>query len=199
MPTSLPNCGGTLDALTTLTCAGLYEVGGVDARIYVGNRADVASVTASTAGITAITLASGAKLVKFVGKPYVNGAGSEDGDLTANVRLATHTVNFSGNLVTQAEKTAAEKLRNSRNLFVIVELETGRFEVYGLDKNPATGSWLDARRGMMAKVNVTRSTEVNTPNSVAITFTAPDMYGLPVNFGQAATNADNITALEALC
>lgn len=198
MPTSLPSCN-TLTALTTLTCSGLYEAGGVDARIYIGRRSDIATVTSSAAGITALTLTGSTKLIKLIGKPYVNSSNSEDGDLTSNSRLKTHTVTWVGNQVTQAETDALEALGNSRNLFVIVELESGKFQVYGLDKNPATGLFTDARRGLMAKVTISKSAEINTPNSAQVVFSASDMYSHPVAFGEASTNAANITALEALC
>ena len=198
MPTSLPACTVPA-ALTTLTCAGLYEVGGMDARIYVGRRSDIATVTSDTTGITAITLGASAKLYKYVGKPYANSGGSEDGDLTASSRLKTHTLTWTGNATTQAEITSLEAIGNSRNLFVIAELEAGRFMIFGLDKNPATDNYLDARRGLMAKVSINYAADINTPNSASAVFTSPDMYSHPVRFGAGATNAANITALEALC
>lgn len=198
MPTSLPSCA-TLTALTTLTCSGLYEQGGLDARIYVGNRADISTVTETSGAITAITLSSGKKLVKFTGKPYVNSAQSEGGDLTANNRMYTHTVTWIGNAVTQAEIAALEALGNSRNLFAIVEKENGSFEIYGLDKNPYTGSYLDSRRGLMCQPSIQRSAERGTPNTAQAVFSASDMYGLPKTFAETASNSTNITALEALC
>lgn len=198
MPTSLVSCG-TQTALATLTCAGLFEAGGHDARIYVGNRADIASVTETSGVVTAFTLAATKTLKRFIGKPYTNSSQSEDGDLTAQYRLKTQTVTWVGNAVNTADTAALEAIGNSRNLFVVVELETGAFMIYGLDKNPHTGSWTDSRRGMMAKVSIVKNPDPNTPNSATVVFTGENLYSHPVRFNEAGTNAANTTTLEGLC
>ena len=200
MPTDFPSCASTLSALTSLTCAQLYEGGGIDARMYIGNRADIATCVAGSDGeITALTLTSGKKLYKLMGLPYKNTASSKDGELTSDVRLKTHEVIWNGNIVTAAQKKSVEQYCNSRNLFVIIEKETGGFLVFGLDYNPRTSSFLDNRRGLTAKCDLTIAADINTPNASVITFMAANMYTHPVPFAPASSNATNIATLDALC
>lgn len=201
MPTNLPACATGLTALTTLTCATLYESGGLDARIYIGDRSTLASITYGTNDeITAITLTSPAKLVKVIGKPYENTASSKDAGLSSSVNLKTHEIVWQGNAVTAVEIKALKAITQSRNLFAIVEKETGGFLVFGLDKNPATGSGLDSRRGLKGKADFTFAKSNSEMNTVVLTLTSDaNMYDYPVPFAPASSNATNITTLDGLC
>jgi hypothetical protein len=142
----------TLDTAVNITpdCAALLKEGGTKKVWYVGSLADVATYTQGTNGeLTALTLATGKKLLRLEGKKEKNNADFST-ERSENGPLYTHNANFIAYYSTQLEKATIEAIARMDDLFVFVPTSANQVEVYGmfgangladgLSMNPAGGT-----------------------------------------------------------
>jgi hypothetical protein len=114
-------------------CAALKKKGGISKRIYIGSVADVSAYTtdATTKELKTLVMKSGTKLISATGRKYKNNV-TTGNTQSENGPLFPHNVVFAAYYSTQIEKETIEALAAADDLFVIVELNSGKMEAYGL-------------------------------------------------------------------
>ncbi|MGB0367929.1 MAG: hypothetical protein ACPGD8_00905 [Flavobacteriales bacterium] len=188
---------GCSNAITVLdpSCEALKKVGGFDKTFYVGNVADLVSVTIPSATVlelTAFTFDSGKGFKKITGKRLKHGANAtlEVGD-TVNSRIQ----NFNSVLYAKsgAERHALEELADAEDIFIVAESNSGTLEVFGIGKDPLKfdnyglkASAAEWKHGVL----------LNDDTSVTMTFTG-SLPNAAMIYDEAETLATNITALDA--
>jgi hypothetical protein len=174
-------------------CFALKKKGGISKRIYIGSVADVAAYTLdpTTKELKTLVMKATKKLITASGKKYKNSAtlGNTQGE---NGPLYPHSVVFAAYYNTQIEKETIEALAAADDLFVIVELNSGKMEAYGLvASNGGLGEGLT-----MTSTGGT-GTNAEDPANLILTFAGQEDK-LPVFAAFGATLADDITYLDAL-
>ena len=195
--TNSPNCTTLLATMAAANCLGEKAPGGVDGRIYVGFRSDIASATFGTNGeILTLVLKDGAVLYKFTGKPE-----KHDIKWTTVVQeprnLFTHTGDLFFYPYTQAEFAAVEKLALAERMFVIYETRDGRVRAIGIDVDPYNAS-LDSGFGLKGQLEGGEGAVFTAPKEQKATLTGTFFNG-PKYYKPAATLATSIAELDALC
>jgi len=189
----MAGCSNSLQALDP-SCAALKQKGGFDKRFYVGNIADLDSVTYGTQQeVTAFTFAATKGFKKIIGKRLKNGAETtlEAGD-NVNMRVQ----NFNSILYCQsaAERLAVEELMDAEDIFIVAESNAGTLEVFGINKG--TNSQFD-NYGLKATAGTwNQGILLNDPNQVAATFSG-EFENLPLIYDEGTALATNIAALDA--
>lgn len=180
------------------TCDAVKKVGGVNARIWIGQKPDIASLTFGSNGeVTAMTLTSGKKLGKYEGIQYKNTAGFE---AIANETRNTFNQSVTAILFykTQAELEAIETLLVSNRLFAIIETEAGQLKAYGIDKNPFNAADLGPNRGLnLTASSATDGTVLADSTGVTITI-GGEMFNPTKLYKPATALATVIAELDAL-
>lgn len=188
--------GGCSNALSELnpSCSAIKKKGGFDKTFYVGNIADLDSVTYGTdQEVTAFTFAATKGFKKVTGKRLKNGAETtlEVGE-NANMR----TQNFNSVLYAQsaAERTALEALWDAEDIFVVAESNAGTLEVYGINKGAnsqfdnfglkaSSGTWND---GVL----------LNDDTGIPTAFSGDFDHG-PLIYDEGTALATSLSALDA--
>lgn len=180
------------------SCDAIKKVGGVNARFWIGQKPDIASLTFGSNGeITAMTLSSGKKLGKYEGVQYKNTASFE---AVPNETRNTFNQNFTGILFykTQAELEAIETLLVANRLFAIIETEAGQLKAYGIDKNPFNSADLGPNRGLnLSASSASEGTVLADTTGVTVTLVG-EMYNPTKLYKPATALATVIAELDAL-
>lgn len=115
------------------SCAALKKKGGISKRIYIGSVADVSAYTvdATTKELKTLVMKAGKTLLSASGKKYKNNT-THGNEQTENGPLFPHNVVFAAYYNSQLEKETLESLAAADDLFIVVELNSGKLEVYGL-------------------------------------------------------------------
>lgn len=174
-------------------CAALKKKGGISKRIYIGSVADVSAYTTdpTTKELKTLVMKTGTKLITATGRKYRNNvtAGNTQGE---NGALFQHSVVFAAYYNTQVEKETIEALAAADDLFVIVELNSGKMEAYGLvalNGNLAEGMSMTSTGGS--------GTNAEDAANLVLTFAGTEDK-LPIFAAFGATLADDITYLDAM-
>lgn len=193
---SYPSC--VVLANLAASCDAVKKVGGVNARFWIGQKPDIASLTFGTNGeITAMTLSAGKKLGKYAGMQYKNTAGFET---VPNETRNMFNQTFTGVLFykTQVELEAIENLLVSDRLFAIIETEAGQLKAYGIDKNPFNAADLGANRGLNVSAGAgSDGTVLADTTGVTITLVG-EMFQPTKLYKPATAIATVIAELDAL-
>jgi hypothetical protein len=188
----MAGCSNSLTALDP-SCAALKQKGGFDKRFYVGNIADLDSVTYGTdQEVTAFTFAATKGFKKIIGKRLKHGA---ETSLEAGDNVNMRTQNFNAVLYAQsaAERKAVEELWDAEDIFVVAESNAGTIEVYGINKG--ANSQFD-NYGLMASAGTwTSGVALNDDTSIPTTFSGDFDNGALI-YNESATLAANIATLE---
>lgn len=174
-------------------CAALKKKGGISKRIYVGSVGDVAAYTvdATTKELKTLVMKTGKKLITASGRKYKNNV-TTGNTQTENGPLYPHSVVFAAYYSTQLEKETIEALASADDLFVIVELNSGKLEAYGLAaQNGQLGE------GLTMTSTGGSGTNAEDAANLVLTF-AGNEDKLPIFAAFGATLADDITYLDAL-
>ncbi|WP_026463667.1 hypothetical protein [Adhaeribacter aquaticus] len=175
------------------SCEALKKKGGISKRIYIGSLADVSAYTldATTKELKTLVMKPGTKLISATGRKYKNNT-SLGNTQTDNGPLFQHNVVFAAYYDSQTEKETLELLAGADDLFVIVELNHGKMEAYGLvagNGRLAEGLTMTSAGGS--------GTAAGDASNLVLTF-AGEEDKLPVFASFGATMADDIAYLDAL-
>jgi len=187
---------GCSNSLTTLapSCAALKKKGGFDKRIWVGNIADLDSVTYGTdQEITAFTFSGTTGFKTVTGKRLKNGA---ETTLEAGENVNMRTQNYNAVLYAQsaAERAAVEALWDADDIFVVAESNAGTIEVYGINKG--ANSQFD-NYGLKASSGTwNEGVALNDDTGIPTSFSG-DFDNGPLIYNEAVALATNIAALDA--
>jgi len=189
----MAGCANTLTA-SAPSCAALKMKGGFDKEFYVGNIADLSSVTYGTnQEVTAIAFGSGG-LKKVSGKRLKHGAGTtlEPGD---NVNMRVQNFNAVLYAKTAEERLPIEQLADAEDIFIIAESNAGVMEVFGINKGD--NSQYD-NYGLTASAGEWKNgVLLNDDTSVSMTFSGQFDNG-PLVFVEASDIPTNRATLDAL-
>lgn len=115
------------------SCDALRKRGGADKSFFLLAISQIAGFTqdATTKELTAITLKTGEKALKFTGKKLKNSSkvGMEQ---TENGPSYIHGGSFLAYFDSQAEKESIEKVALADDLVLLIPLNSGHFEAHGL-------------------------------------------------------------------
>ena len=194
-----PNCYSLTTGIATANCLGLNKPGGIDGTVYIGFRPDLDSVTFGTDGeITAMTLDSGKKLVKFAGKKL-----DHEIKWTLVAQKPVNMFQIVADLFlypyTQAEVKSIEALLKQKRMFIIYVTTGGQVKAAGIDVNPWIAGELDDERGLEASAGEAaegKTMEADTFNKVTL---QGNFFNLPKTYKPASTLATVISELDALC
>ncbi|KAA3438465.1 hypothetical protein [Rufibacter hautae] len=114
-------------------CDALRAPGGVKKEAYIGSLSEVAGYTldATSKALKTLTLKSGAKLGKLIGRKLKNST-STGLEVNEYITLFPHNFNFVAYAKSQLDKETIEKLSKVEDLFAIVHNNDGTFEAFGL-------------------------------------------------------------------
>lgn len=189
----MAGCSNSLAALDP-SCAALKQKGGFDKRFYVGNIADLDSVTYGTdQEVTAFTFAATKGFKKVIGKRLKNGA---ETTLEVGENVSMRTQNFNAVLYAQsaAERASVEALADAEDIFVVAESNAGTLEIFGINKG--TNSQFD-NYGLKASAGSwNQGVLLNDPNQFAMTFSG-ELENFPLIYDEGTALATNIAALDA--
>jgi len=188
---------GCSNALLVLdpSCDAIKKKGGFDKTFFIGNVADLDSVTISATGeVEAIAFIATKGFKKITGKRLKHGANAtlEVGDVV-NMRKQNFNAVLYGK--SAAERFALETLADAVDVFIIAESNAGTFEVFGLANDldgkydnyglsPTAGEW---NHGVL----------INDDTSVRMTFSG-DLPNAALIFDESATVVANLATLNAL-
>ena len=188
---------GCSNALLVLdpSCDAIKKKGGFDKTFFIGNVADLDSVTISATGeVVAIAFVATTGFKKITGKRLKHGANAtlEVGDVV-NMRKQNFNAVLYGK--SAAERFALETLADAVDVFIIAESNAGTFEVFGLANDldgkydnygmsPTAGEW---KHGVL----------INDDTSVTMTFSG-DLPNAALIFDESATVVANLATLDAL-
>ena len=171
------------------TCEALTKVGGVNKRVWIGQKSALTSFTTNgtTFYVETFTFSVGNGFKKFIGKRDKHFGNVElvDGE---NVNTFNHIVNLVLYHLTPADKIAIEGLCNAEDLFVLLENNAGQIEVFGIDLG------LNATAGTGGT-----GTLLNDSTAFTVTLSGENLK-MPRVFKNTGTStlADNITYLDGL-
>jgi len=189
----MAGCSNSLTALDP-SCAALKQKGGFDKRFYVGNIADLDSVTyGADQEVTAFTFSGTTGFKKIIGKRLKHGA---ETSLEAGDNVNMRTQNFNAVLFAQsaAERASVEALWDAEDIFVVAESNAGTIEVYGINKG--ANSQFDSY-GLKASAGTWNTgVALNDDTSIPTTFSG-DFDNGPLIYDEGSTLAVNIAALDA--
>jgi len=190
----MAGCSNALLALDP-SCDAIKKKGGFDKTFFIGNVADLDSVTISATGeVVAIAFVATTGFKKITGKRLKHGANAtlEVGDVV-NMRKQNFNAVLYGK--SAAERFALETLADAVDVFIIAESNAGTFEVFGLANDldgkydnygmsPTAGEW---KHGVL----------INDDTSVTMTFSG-DLPNAALIFDESATVVANLATLDAL-
>jgi len=190
----MAGCSNALLALDP-SCDAIKKKGGFDKTFFIGNVADLDSVTISATGeVEAIAFVATTGFKKITGKRLKHGANAtlEVGDVV-NMRKQNFNAVLYGK--SAAERFALETLADAVDVFIIAESNAGTFEVFGLANDldgkydnygmsPTAGEW---KHGVL----------INDDTSVTMTFSG-DLPNAALIFDESATVVANLATLDAL-
>jgi hypothetical protein len=189
----MAGCSNSLTGLDP-SCAALKQKGGFDKRFYVGNIADLDSVTYGTAQeVTAFTFAATKGFKKIIGKRLKHGA---ETTLEAGDNVNMRTQNFNAVLFAQsaAERASVEQLWDAEDIFVVAESNAGTLEVYGINKG--SNSQFDSY-GLKATAGTWNGgVALNDDTSIPTTLSG-DFDNGPLIYNEGTALATNIATLDA--
>jgi hypothetical protein len=189
----MANCVQILQGIDP-SCDALNKVGGINKRVWVGQLsmldnpkytedADGYIATIEMATISSVVQ----ELVTFSGKKFKNSTANEV-VVGENVNTINQQVTLALYYTTPTEREAIEDLINADDVFVCVEGNYGRIEIYGIDLglNCSAGSG-----GLGALLN---------DNTAFIVTLSDEQLTLPKQFRSAtnATLADDIAYLDGI-
>ena len=195
----------TLCSINTLTksladnCLGRKRPGGINGKIYVGQRPSVATLVIGTNGeITGLTLGAGKKLFSFEGKKFEH---DNKGSLVVQEprNMFKHGGTYKFYPYTAAERQALEELYLSERMFTICVTTAGQVIVDGLDINPYNPTDFDDDRGLKPTAGEFKNDIQFTENSGATITVEGNFFCLPKIYKPSQTLAANIAELDALC
>ena len=190
----MAGCSNALLALDP-SCDAIKKKGGFDKTFFIGNVADLDSVTISATGeVEAIAFVATTGFKKITGKRLKHGANAtlEVGDVV-NMRKQNFNAVLYGK--SAAERFALETLADAVDVFIIAESNAGTFEVFGLANDldgkydnygmsPTAGEW---KHGVL----------INDDTSVTMTFSG-DLPNAALIFDESETVVANLATLNAL-
>ena len=190
----MAGCSNALLALDP-SCDAIKKKGGFDKTFFIGNVADLDSVTISATGeVVAIAFVATTGFKKITGKRLKHGANAtlEVGDVV-NMRKQNFNAVLYGK--SAAERFALETLADAVDVFIIAESNAGTFEVFGLANDldgkydnygmsPTAGEW---KHGVL----------INDDTSVTMTFSG-DLPNAALIFDESETIVANLVTLNAL-
>lgn len=187
------SCSNTLSTLSP-SCAAVKKKGGFDKKFYVGNIADLDSVTyGSDQEVTAFTFAATKGFKTVTGKRLKHGA---ETTLEAGENVNMRTQNFNAVLYAQsaAERTAVEALWDAEDIFIVAESNAGTLEVYGINKG--TNSQYD-NFGLKASSGTWNDgVQLNDDTGIPTSFSGDFDHG-PLIYDEGTALATSIAALDA--
>lgn len=189
----MAGCSNSLTALDP-SCAAVKKKGGFDKTFYVGNIADLDSVTyGSDQEVTAFTFAATKGFKKITGKRLKHGA---ETTLEAGDNVNMRTQNFNSVLYAQsaAERAAVEALWDAEDIFVVAESNAGTLEVYGINKG--SNSQFD-NYGLKASAGTWNDgVALNDDTGIPTSFSG-DFDNGPLIYDEGTALATSIAALDA--
>ena len=177
------------------SCDAIKKKGGHAKKIWVGNIADLDSVTYGTdQEVTAFSFAATKGFKTVTGKKLKNGAETtlEAGD---NVNMRVQNYNAVLYAKSANERKAVEELWDAEDLFIVAESNAGTLEVYGINKGAnseydnfglkaSAGTWSDG-------------VQLNDDTGIPTTFSGQFDNG-PLIYDEGTAIATSIAALDAL-
>ena len=185
--------------MQTASCAALDSPGGVGGVIYVGSRADLASVTFGSNGeITAMALASGKYLRKYEGKQE-----KHDIKWTTVIQEPRNVFDITCDLFFWArsamEWAAIQAMALAKRKFVIYTTADYQVKVAGIDKNPWKPGDLNDERGLNGSLEGGEGATFTAPKEQKVTFKMPMSFDIPKLYKPATTDTATILAeLDAM-
>lgn len=191
------NCTTSLTTSLTGACEAIKKPGGAGRDIYAGSIQDIDSLTygATDGDITAITMKTGKKLVKYVGRIAKNTAEepvSAEGE--GNVNIYEHTVQPVLYHFTQAERNAIEELFEQDQAFFLIPTRAKQILCFGL---PKEGFRLEESGMKVSEGNDPLGTNLNDQSAQTATFKG-NMLHKAVVFNQDSDFDSNISTIEGL-
>jgi hypothetical protein len=130
-----------IDVLNSIgmSCAKTEQVGGVKKKVWIGQKSQLASYTKDADGyvdtlVMDVDNSSDAyKLVTVMSKKNVH-SGTVEGVVGTNVNLFNHSALIKVFTESPAENEALSALAKADELFVLMETEYGKIQIFGLDR-----------------------------------------------------------------
>lgn len=187
------NCVDLLQGIDP-SCAALNKVGGINKRVWMGqlSQLDDPKYTLDADGYIATiemaTIGSAPEtLIKLIGKKFKNSTANE-GVVGENVNTINQSVTLALYYETPTEREVIETLWNADDVFIAVEGNYGRIEIYGIDLG-LNGSALSGGLGGA----------LNDNTAIIVTF-SDEQLTLPKQFksGVSSTLAQDIAYLDGI-
>ena len=187
-------------AALPLSCAADKNPSGVEGRVYIGFRPDLASVTIGSNGeITDIALTSPLKLYKYVSKARMHKPSQAviPGDKR---NMFDHEIVLSLVAKTATERKSIELLAIAERMFCIYETVGGQLICAGIDVHPYKSAEIDDERGL--KCTALKQTDgganINDNNAFEVTLKG-SFFGMQKTVEVDTTLALSIVELDAKC
>ncbi|GAA4434603.1 hypothetical protein GCM10023188_25710 [Pontibacter saemangeumensis] len=174
------------------SCDAKFKKAGLNARMYIGSLGDKPAFQRNSEGyITSLTLPTGKYLRRVVGRKLLNNASTSLTRTEGGVSFAG-TVNFQAFFNTQKEKNTIQGFAKMEDLFIIVEENSGVFDVYGLVAENGASDGLE-----MTALDHNTGTAIGDKTSATLTFSGSnDIMSVYTKLG--ADTAAEATILDAL-
>lgn len=179
-------------------CEALQKEGGIDKRIYVGEVADIATLTIGSDGeITAFALSGGKTLKLFISKKMKQAGRDELVTSEEGPAIWKHSVDLVHYWFTPEELLQIENLCKADDLFCIVEQNNGQLRAYGLAKSQYDSF------GLRAESNAgTTGIQLNDDTSDKTTLSGniknkPLIYSTQTTLAAMITELDNASLIES--
>lgn len=180
-------------------CAALQKLGGLNKRVYLLDKANLASYTidGTSKMLTTIVMESTTKLYKFISKDNAKQAYKADLVVGANVNVWNHVLDMVLYADTQLELNAVRDLCRSSELYAIVQRNSGEFFILGLDIE--SGNLAEPEGGLMATAG-TMSSGITLQDDTSIKISlSGEVKHTPIRTFVAATQTLEIAYFDALC
>jgi hypothetical protein len=122
-----------------VTCESIAQVGGVNKRVWITQLSQIDTTTKDNDGyVDTITMgvdssSNDYKLITVTGKKFTH-SGTVEGVIGENANFINQSAILKIYTDNPAQRAALAKLYNSEELVVFFETESGKIEIYGLDK-----------------------------------------------------------------
>ena len=187
----MPDCSELLQGITP-NCLGLNKVGGIDKRVWIGEKKNITYSVDGAGYVNSISMATSGslptKLYKFTSKRDKNSA-TWPMTVGENVNTWNHSLVLMLFLSNPSQVLAAETLANTDDLVCFYQENADNIRVLGIGKG-LNGSAGEGGSGTL----------LNDPTGYSLTLSGEEM-AMPKYFsinGTVATLAQNITYLDNL-
>lgn len=188
----------TLTKNLTPACAATNKKGGLNKRVYLFDKANLASYTldGTSKKVTAITLEGSTYLYKFVSKDNMRNAYRVELVAGETVNTWNHILDLVLYADTQLEYNAINELCDANELLAIVQRNSGEFVILGLDTE--IGNANEPEGGLRATAGSTTSgIQLNDDTSIRVSLSG-NIGVMPTVCYFASTQTAEIAYLDAL-